>query len=212
MKNRIIAILLIINTSLLIVSFAISFTILFRPFYYWQIKPLNLEEKSGHTYSEIKEAYDDVLDYTVFNKPFSTGVLKYSESGQDHFRDCKILFTINFIILGITSVVVLLKKKYFNNIKLLKMNIGFWSSILILSLFLIIFIITLFIGFDNLFTIFHNIFFLGKDNWIFYPSEDEIIRILPEQYFMNCAILILSIISVISITTIIREIYKRKKG
>lgn len=209
--RKLLACLFIINICLFIVSLAISFTILFRPFYYWQIKPLNLEEKTGLSYNEIREAYDDILDYTTLNKEFSTGVFKHSDDGIDHFKDCKRLFTINFIILGISTIIILIKKKYFNDIKLFKHNVSYWSSILNLGFFSIITIITLFIGFDKLFELFHNVFFLGKPNWIFDFSKDEIIKILPERYFMNCAILILSIVSVISIILIVWEIHYNKK-
>ncbi len=210
--KKLLAIILVINTSLFVISLAISFTILFRPFYYMHINALDLPKTAGLEYSdsEIKEAYDDVMDYSVFYKSFSTGKLKYSNEGEDHFRDCRILFTINFIVFGITSIVIILKKKFFDDIKLLNFNIGFWSSILNLFLFLSLFIVSLFIDFDKIFTIFHHIFFLGKENWLFDSSKDEIIKILPQRFFMNCGILIVSIICILSIGIIVREIYKRK--
>ena len=46
------------------------------------------------------------------------------------------------------------------------------------------------INFDVAFEIFHKIFFPGKDNWLFSWYKDAIIRILPQDFFMNCAILI----------------------
>ena len=208
--KRIISIFLVINFSLFIISLAVSFAILFRPFYYMHINALNLPDKTGFTYSEIKEAYDDVLDYGVFYKDFSTGVLKHSDEGYDHFRDCRTLFTINFVIFIITSIIIILKKKFFNDIKLFKYNVGFWSSILNIVLFLSLIIISLCVDFDKIFTIFHNIFFLGKKNWLFSPSQDEIVKILPQRFFINCGILIISIIMILSIIIIIREIYKNK--
>ena len=44
--------------------------------------------------------------------------------------------------------------------------------------------------FDSAFVIFHSIFFPGKDNWQFNPRTDPIIKVLPEQFFLNCAIFI----------------------
>ena len=67
LKDRLLKLLFIINTSIFIVSFSILFVLLFRPFYYMQIKPLKIEEQSGLTYNEIKEAYDDVIDYLTLN-------------------------------------------------------------------------------------------------------------------------------------------------
>ena len=208
--KRIISVFLIINFSLFIISMAISFTLIFRPFYYLHINALNLPKKTGFTYNEIKEAYDDVLNYSVFYQDFSTGNLKHSEKGHNHFKDCRTLFTINFIVLVITSSIIILKKKFFNDIKLFKHNISFWSSILNIVLFLSITIISIFVDFDKIFTIFHNIFFLGKDNWLFNPKKDEIIKILPQRFFINCGILIVSIIMIVSISIIIREIFINK--
>ena len=38
--------------------------------------------------------------------------------------------------------------------------------------------------------VFHAIFFPGKDNWIFDPAADQIILVMPEVLFRNCALLI----------------------
>ena len=197
--------LLIVNTALFIISFSIAFVILFRPFYYWHIDDLKLVEKTNYTYKEIKEAYDDVINYTTLNKPFKTGKLKYSIEGKDHFKDCKRLFMINFIILFISTIIIIIKKKYLNNLKVLNLNIEFWSSILVLSICLILLVTSIIIGFDNCFEIFHKVFFLGKDNWIFVPSRDEIINILPIEYFRNCVILFLIIVVFCTLTIIFKE-------
>ena len=208
--NKIIAFLLIVNTSLFIITFSLSFVILFRPFYYYQINSLDLVNKTGYAYDEIKEAYDDTLDYLVFNKLFSTGNLKYSMEGKGHFKDCKVLFNLNFIVLGITGIILIIKKIIFNKIELFNFNISFWSSCLNLLLFLGIVTVSLIVGFDKCFDVFHKIFFTGKNDWLLNPDTDEIIKILPEQYFMNVAILFISIVSLISIVIIIREIYHKK--
>jgi integral membrane protein (TIGR01906 family) len=46
------------------------------------------------------------------------------------------------------------------------------------------------VDFDRAFVIFHKIFFPGKSNWLFDYDADQIIRVLPQDFFMNCAILI----------------------
>ena len=46
------------------------------------------------------------------------------------------------------------------------------------------------IDFDKAFVIFHKIFFPGKDNWLFDPNENYVILIMPENFFMVCAIVI----------------------
>ena len=209
--KKIIPILLIINNLLFIVSLAISLVILYRPFYYWHIDYLSLPTETGYTYNEIKESYDDVLDYLVFNKPFSSGKLKYSDEGKKHFEDCRILFIINFAILTISGLIIILKKKFFNYIMFLGYNISYCSCILMSSSFILLMFCSLVFGFNRVFKLFHKIFFIGKTNWRFKPSKDEIINILPEKYFMDCAILILVIVSIISVIIIIREKRRRKQ-
>ena len=67
------------------------------------------------------------------------------------------------------------------------------------------------IDFDRAFTIFHTIFFPGKDNWLFDPAEDQIIKILPQTFFMNCAILILSILLLGCLALILWDVLSRRK-
>ena len=47
------------------------------------------------------------------------------------------------------------------------------------------------LDFNRAFVAFHVLFFPGKDNWLFDPRTDQIINILPQEFFRNCAILIL---------------------
>ena len=46
------------------------------------------------------------------------------------------------------------------------------------------------LDFDRAFVVFHSIFFPGKTNWVFDWYRDPIIRVLPQDFFRNCAILI----------------------
>ena len=206
-------ILLVINTSFFILSLSIAVPILYRPFYYSEIKTLKIEEKTGYSYEDIKEAYDDVIDYTTsLNKKYKTGKLKYTEEGKSHFRDCKILFMFDFLILGISGVIIVIKKIFFNNIKIKNYNISFWSSILLLFSFLSIVIGYLILGFDRSFSLFHKIMFLGKTNWILDIDTDEVVNILPNEFFIHCAILVISLISIISISIVVKELIIKKKN
>lgn len=199
--------------AIFMISFAIAFVILFRPYYYLNINLLQLEEKTGYTYDEITEAYDDVMDYLVFGEEFKTGSLKYSEEGKAHFEDCKKLFTFDFICLFISGVYILiinLLQKY-NKLKLeyKKFSPGIYSIIGTGSIFLILGIWGC-LNFDSLFTAFHKVCFPGKDNWIFSPSEDQIITILPTELWVNFCILIVFILLLFIGLFIFIEIKRRK--
>ena len=80
----------------------------------WSLGDYFKKERTKWSYFTIKNAYDEVLDFLVLNKPFGTGELRYSSEGKAHFEDCKILFDLNFYcLLGsfvISSVILLLNK------------------------------------------------------------------------------------------------------
>ena len=87
------SILLAVMMALALLTGAIAAPILCRPFYYAHIGPLALEEHTGLTRDEIKIAYGEMLDYCLGQRDqFSTGVLKWSDSGRSHFTDVRGLF------------------------------------------------------------------------------------------------------------------------
>ena len=178
----------------LIITVSIGLPIYLRFFYYLQIDSLGLES-TGYTYEQIKQAYDEVLNFlTLPGVPFGTGVLNYTEEGAAHFYDCKVLFNLNAGVLiscaaVCITVLILHKKKVITLCRPHGFSVGFYSAVCAVLLPIIIGALAA-TDFDRAFVIFHRIFFPGKDNWIFDPDKDEIIQILPQEYFMNCAILI----------------------
>lgn len=210
-KSKLLSIYTIVCIALFIVSFSIALPILIRPFYYIQIKTLNLVEETGYTYSQIKEAYDCMLNYCLgLTNEFSCGILRFSQSGMSHFTDCRSLFILDLVVLGISSCnLILTKFKFRDKLYKFKHHNGFYSCIVLLIIFSVIGIFAI-IDFDKLFELFHMVFFPGKTNWVFDPYFDEIINILPEQFFMNCGIMIVcSIISLCSYS-IVKDVKERK--
>lgn len=201
---------------LFIITFSIGLPIYCRFFYYMQIEPLGLPESTGYDFAQIKEAYDQVLNFlTMPNKEFSSGVFKFSAEGASHFEDCKALFTLNVVVL-IVSTIIIVAILVLNKFKIicLKKPFGFsaafYSAISIFAIGAILAILIA-IDFDSAFVVFHHLFFPGKDNWTFSPYVDEIITALPQEFFMNCAILIGASIVLISAIIIIFEVVKRAK-
>ncbi len=194
MKNRLISIVFSVALFLFILTFSIGLPIYCRPFYYAHVDEL-VSENSKFTREEIIDAYDEVLDYlTLPGHDFGTGVMKHSEEGAAHFADCKVLFDLNATVLILSSVtlaVILVLKKlgYVGALRLGKRSAGFWSAICAIVLPIVLGWLAS-LNFDRAFTVFHTIFFPGKDNWIFNPRTDEIITVLPQDFFMHCAILI----------------------
>ena len=211
MKNKILTAILGIFIALFIITFSIGLPIYFRPFYYMQIESLGIPDMCGESYETIKDAYDEVLDYlTLPGKEFGAGVFKYSEEGKSHFVDCKVLFDLNasVLIISIAAIVTLLilaKKKIFNICKPFGLSLLFSSGAFTLGFFALIGGLVA-IDFSAAFTVFHKIFFPGKSNWLFDWYEDQVIRILPQEFFMNCAILIFSSIVILCIGAIVYSI------
>ena len=205
-----------IAVFLFIITFSISLTIYCRFFYYLHINPLNLPEISGVDYSSIKAAYDQVLNYlTLPGCAFGTGVFKHSAAGAAHFADCKVLFNLNVIVLissfaVILPLVILDKKGVLKLYRPFNLSTAFYAAISIFVVFFVLAIVVA-IDFDAAFTTFHHLFFPGKDNWTFNPYYDPIINVLPQQFFMNCAILIVSSIIIISTSIIVFELIKKRK-
>ena len=204
MKNKILTGLLGFFIAILIITVSIGLPIYVRPFYYLQVDLLDIPAYSGAQKEDIIVAYNELLDYlTVPGCEFKTGIFKYSETGKSHFVDCKGLFDLNayaliISLLAVVTLIILNKVGIFELWRPFGMNIAFSSGAYLLGGFAIIGGLVA-IDFDKAFTIFHKIFFPGKDNWLFSWWEDEIIRILPQDFFMNCAILIFVSIVLLSL-------------
>ena len=211
MKNKLLTVLFGIVAALLIISFSIGIPIWFRPFYYWQIEVLDIPGYSGEDTETIKEAYDEVLDYlTLPGREFGTGELKYSEEGKSHFEDCKVLFALDFWVFvaslaAFVTLAVLAKLGKFKLCRPFDFHVLMTSGVSILAFFAIIALFVA-IDFDSAFKVFHTVFFPGKDNWYFGWDTDQIIRILPSQFFLNCGILIFSSILLLCIGCVVYSI------
>ena len=65
----------------------------------------------------------------------------------------------------------------------------FWAAVLSVTAPIMIGCLAA-LDFDRAFVVFHSLFFPGKTNWVFDWYHDPIIRVLPQVFFRNCAILI----------------------
>ena len=186
-------------TALFILTAAIALPILVRPFYALHIKPLGLEEYTGLSRAEILTAYDEMMDYcTGRSADFSAGVLPFSPSGADHFRDVRTLFLLDLWAAGITGLLLILwavlgRRCPLQPARLLGRGFPFWGSVGLGGIFALIGGLAA-LDFDRAFVIFHALFFPGKDNWLFDWRTDPIILLLPQEFFLNCAVVILAVI------------------
>lgn len=193
-QSKLLTALLSLLLGCLILSASVAAPILYRPFYYAQIAPLGLEASTGLTEAQIRQAYDEMLDFCLGAPDFSTGVLGWSQSGRDHFADVRALFLLDLAVLAVSALLLLgclllRRRTGLVPYRPLGRGPGFWASAGLASVFTLVGVLAA-LDFDRAFRIFHALFFPGKDNWIFDPAADQIILILPEVFFRNCAILI----------------------
>lgn len=180
--------------ALFFISLSVVITINFRPLYYLDVNLLNIEEISGYDKADILANYNTLIDYS---SPFYRGELKFptlpsSEAGLQHFEEVKNIFISFYILMLITflaCVVIILAKAKKKNYSYMPVAS---ATAVLLPLLLGLFMA---IDFDTSFVIFHKIFF-NNDYWIFDPTTDPVIRILPDTFFMHSAILMILLILV----------------
>ena len=211
MKKRAIDIIFAILSGILIpflfISFSAFIPCFFRAFYYGLIDPLKIPETSGYSKDVIIEAYNDVMNYLWNGAPFKTGQLAYTAEEEAHFHDCIPLFHLQLILLIVTGALllayfILIQTKVLRPVRFLKMPIVSIGSI-VLIVFLLVLGIWAAIDFNSLFTVFHHVAFPGKENWTFNPMTEEVINILPESFFLACAVFIIALTISLSILTIV---------
>lgn len=200
--------ILAFSMSLFIITSIVKFTVVYKPLYYFDIKHLNIPILSGMSEEEIKLNYDYLIKYNTSysDYEFNMPTLKSSIQGKIHFEEVrdvfKVLNKINIIsgVISVLGIYIVLKKK---EIKIIKYA-GIIS--ILIPIFLVI---PITIQFEKSFEIFHRLIF-NNDYWIFDPSKDPVINMLPAEFFLHCGVVILTGILIFS--SIILTIYKILKN
>lgn len=197
--KKTISVFLSIITAIAILTGSIAVPIIFRPFYYAHIAPLNLSQY-GLNETEIKDAFDDAVDFCLgFSDEFSVGKLPFSEEGAAHFADVRAMCIADMIIFAVCVLIILaLKALKYEPYSFSSLSPAFYAAVGIV-VFAIVMGVCVALDFSTVFTVFHKLLFPGKANWIFSPDLDPIINYLPEVFFRNCAILIFSLTAAVSV-------------
>ena len=153
--------------------------------------------------------YNVLIDY---NSIFGTKVLNFptlamSESGRIHFEEVKNVFgvfEITLIISGILSLAGIIYRHF-------KKNPGY----LLLSGILTIAIpaalgALIALNWETVFVLFHKIVF-HNNYWIFDAATDPVITILPDTFFMHCALMILALVVLGSIICLLAYRHAKHK-
>lgn len=195
--KRLLNILISFSLAIFIISGSVILGLRCKSLYYYDVKELNISKMSGFTEEEIKQNYDYLIDYNL-NKnvgEFHLPTIKYSKEGKIHFEEVRNIFQIVkkvFYISGLISVLGII-------LSIKNKNIKFLNTASIMTILLpIITAIPLMINFNYFFIKFHETVF-SNDYWIFDPSIDPVINMLPQDVFFHIGIFILAIILIISI-------------
>ncbi len=174
---------------LCLVCVSVTITLNFRPLYYLDMKLLHISDASGYANDVIRKNYDVLIDY---NNIWYTGSLNFpdfamSESGRIHFEEVKKVFGVfeygAFVLLPISSIlIVLAKKKHIGSV--------FWAAGIFSIGIPAALGVLIAANWEWVFVTFHKMVF-QNDYWLFDPYTDPIILVLPDEFFMHCAALIL---------------------
>lgn len=197
-QSKLLSLFWAVILALVVLTGSIAAPILCRPFYYAHISALDLPQRVGLSETEIRRAYDEMMDYCTGGDTFSTGILPHSQAGESHFADVRGLFLLDLRLLAITlglgvALFVLSRVTKYRCAPLLGRGPGFWAGVGLGGSFALVGVLAS-LDFNRAFVIFHQLFFPGKDNWLFDPATDPIIFILPQEFFRNCALLILGLL------------------
>ena len=174
---------------LCLVCVSVTITLNFRPLYYLDMKLLHISDASGYADDMIRKNYDVLIDY---NNIWYTGSLNFpdfamSESGRIHFEEVKKVFGVfeygAFLLLPIAIVLIVFAKK--KHIGSVFKAAGIFSIGIPAALGVLIAV-----NWEWVFVTFHKMVF-QNDYWLFDPYTDPIILVLPDEFFMHCAALIL---------------------
>lgn len=213
--QKLLCVLVSIAVFLCVLTVSIGLPIYIRPFYYAHIEAMNLSGVSGYEGQQIRDAYDAVLDYlTLPGREFSTGEIAHSGEGKAHFEDCKVLFDLNlwvFLYAGTFLAAAFLLRRKFGPYRLGKHSACYYGALTALILPVVLGGLAA-LDFDRAFEIFHTLFFPGKTNWLFNPHTDPIILVMPQEFFMHCAMLIGFGVLTFSVGILLWERKRLKKG
>ncbi|KJQ73950.1 hypothetical protein TZ94_01471 [Streptococcus infantis] len=174
--------------------FLLSLSILLTIYLAWLVYPLeiswlHLTSRVPFQPQTIQHNFNVLMDYLTnpLNQALKMPDFPSSASGIHHFAVVKGLF---HLAQGVAIVTLPIFYLFWKEV----IQKGFLSLyrrglLIMLSLPLVLALVGIFIGFEQFFTLFHQILFVGDDTWLFDPAKDPVILILPEDFFLHAFLL-----------------------
>ena len=161
--------------------------------YPMEISYFNLPDKVYLKAETIQYNFNILMNYLTnpFSQVLEMPDFRSSAAGLHHFAVVKNLFHLVQLVALVT-----LPSFYFFVKGIVKKGFLSLFSKGLLTLVVLPVLIGLggvLIGFDQFFTLFHQILFVGDDTWLFDPAKDPVILILPETFFLHAFLLFFSL-------------------
>lgn len=176
------------------ILFLLSLAILLTIYLAWLVYPqeiswLNLTNRVHLPPQTIQHNFNVLMDYLTnpLNQALEMPDFPSSASGIHHFAVVKGLF---HLAQGVAVVTLPIFYLFWKQV----IQKGFLplyrrALLIILSLPLGLGLFGVLVGFEQFFTLFHQILFVGDDTWLFDPAKDPVILILPEEFFLHAFLL-----------------------
>ena len=158
-------------------------------FYPLEIEWLNLADRVYLKSETIQYNFHILMNYLTnpFSQVLQMPDFRSSAAGLHHFAVVKNLFHLVQLVTLVTLPIFYFFVK--NIVKKGFLALYRKSILTLLILPLVIGLVGVLIGFEQFFTLFHQILFVGDDTWLFDPTKDPVILILPETFFLHAFLL-----------------------
>ena len=174
--------------------FLLSLSILLTIYLAWIFYPMEIQwlNLAGRVYLKpetIQYNFHILMNYLTnpFSQVLEMPDFRSSAAGLHHFAVVKNLFHLVQLVTVVTLPIF-----YFFVRKIVKkgfLSVFRKSLLALVVLPLVIGFLGVLIGFEQFFTLFHQILFVGDDTWLFVPAKDPVILILPETFFLHAFLL-----------------------
>lgn len=174
-----------------VITLSVTIVLNFRPLYYMDVKLLHISESSGYSEQEIRRNYDALIDYNnlTYRGELVFPTMPLSETARIHFREVKNVFAvfeygaILTLLLSIVLIVWKRRRKQYGYLAVAAAGAVGLPAVLGLLIA---------VNWQWFFVTFHELVF-RNDYWLFDPVQDPIITVLPDAFFMHCALMILGL-------------------
>lgn len=194
-KNTIIKRIILIYIALSAVFFSLTMSINIvtkdKNYYYKYSEKNNIAEYAGVDSDKLKKMYSNLIDY-IYKGDQNLINTDFNKREVSHMVDVNKLYNINIIATYVAAISLIAYIVYlcfaYKKKRSIYRELKFIRKIFLTILFaMIILSIIISIDFDSAFIKFHHLFF-NNDLWLLDPRTDIMIRMLPQDFFMNMAI------------------------